>query len=91
VHETGMRSEFMKVEALLVPHWDELPAHVISTWDPSVTLISAPSRNGAEYETKYRNEVNSKLLAVSKEFGTPLPEDLRPKRDDMTEAQKQVH
>jgi hypothetical protein len=91
VHETGMRSEFMKVEALLVPHWDELPAHVISTWDPSVTLISAPSRNGAEYETKYRNEVNSKLLAVSREFGTPLPEDLRPKRDDMTEAQKQAY
>jgi hypothetical protein len=81
VHETGMRSEFMKVEALLVPRWDELPVHVISTWDPNVTLISAPSRNGAEYETKYRNEVNSKLLAVSKEFGTPLPEDLRPKHD----------
>jgi hypothetical protein len=81
VHETGMRSEFMKVEALLVPQWDKLPAHVISTWDPNVTLISAPSEGKPEYSVEYRKRANEKLLAVAKEFGTPLPEDLRPKPD----------
>lgn len=60
-HSTGMRSEFMKVEALL---GGELAKKICNEWDIPFVPTTASA---------------SKFVAISKEFGSPLPESMRPK------------